>query len=1065
MAKKNALMVAIAAFLMISSSLAIVIDYNNSNDVSGDSVDYSDWIKISDPEQLSKIGSGEWTEIVGGEEIKHNYPVDGKYVLMNDIIFTDKDTGIDVDLNGGFDIEIEIVNNASTLELFLLYAGTSSALYSDDNMIISVNGLVLEETDAADLWFIFDSGVDVSNIPLNIIAYGTVNYLPAALGATNPNFYIAATLEFGEDTDPTDYVAPGISSNGNMDPLCAEDPFTGTFHGNGKKIIGLETVVYSDGDSYSGLFAKAEGATFDGIELIDGYSVAISSSSTSSANSYAGGLVGNGGGIMTNCYNTGDVSSSGTISSAGGLVGYGNTSSTITMTDCYNTGDVAASGTVSYAGGLVGRSSDAITMTMTNCYNTGDVTTISTSRSSNAGGLVGYGNTTMTDCHNTGNVTATSSSSTSCASGLVGSGSTTMTNCYNEGNVIATAFRNSYAGGLVGNGGGTITNCYNMGDISASTSTTETNLNSYAGGLVGYGTNTLTMTMTDCYNMGDVTASTSYPYSYSYAGGLVGYGSSTVTMTDCYNTGDVMATWGAGGLVGVGIETITMENCYNMGDVTASSPSSNAGGLVGYGNSTITMTNCYNMGDISASGTPSHAGGLVGFGNKAITMENCYNRGNVSATSTSSSSAYAGGLVGYGADSITITDCYNRGNVSATSSSSSSYAGGLVGYGADSITIMDCYNTGDVTAPYAAGGLVGYGSSTMTNCYNTGDVTTSCAAGGLVGSGAITMTNCYNTGDVTASSTSAYSFAGGLVGFGNTTMTMTDCYNRGNVSATSTSSSYAGGLSGYVDSGNVTMTNCYSTGTLSVSGTDAHKGGVFGDYGGSSTVYITNCYFSDNAGLGLDLCGNNITNLVIDGLRGGDQASKPSGARTFVELARIGTYYDMNTEYRADQDSPTMTLPGWDFSKIWCIDNNVNDGYPFLRSTVIMGQPSDVTADKVDGNVFSIRLGATGTGGTVQWQKLTGGQWNDITGATDLTYTTKATDAFGDQFRCVVTLGNETFTSDSASLLDVNANKPGDGDGNGGDDGGDNMMLYVGIAAVAVIAVIGVVYFMFIRKP
>ena len=992
MASRKTTAVTIALFLVLSSSMAIMI--NNDSNVSGSGINYDEngWIKISTPEQLSQIGGG------------GTYGADGKYVLTNDIDFTGKD------LNGGFDLYVAATLGTNEVTIMLYHPEGDFPLTSASPIIVSFNGEVgsiLDGTTAV----IFSTDSSFTGV-MNITAGGTAD-LTALEGVSRSDFAIAVTLEF----EGASYKeSPLLRSNGNMDPIA--DPFTGTFHGNGHEIIGLETAVFKASEgAYSALFGRVDGATFDDIGLIDGSSVAVSSSSSSLGSlrsSYAGGLVGAGGVItMTNCYNTGDVTALSSLpsSNAGGLIGQG---LTIEMTNCYNTGSVTASSSssYSYAGGLVGRGDISSMTTMTNCYNTGSVTS-----SSYAGGLVGSSGdissmTTMTNCYNTGSVTASSY-----AGGLVGSGGLRMMNCYNTGDVTATSSGSSNAGGLVGSIGNslmTMTNCYNTGDVTASSPLSSSQSSSNAGGLVGRDDSTMTMTMTNCYNTGDVSA-TAYN---AYAGGLVGRDDSTMTMTNCYNTGKVSSTSStssasllsyAGGLVGLGnnpflVATITMTNCYNTGDVTAtSSGSSNAGGLVGRGILAITMTNCYNTGKVSStSSANSYTGGLVGYGT-TITMMNCYNTGSVSSPSLSSSQA--GGLVGRGSTTITMTNCYNTGSVSASVSSSlssDSYAGGLVGSGSSGSTI------------------------TMTNCYNTGSVSASVSS---------------------SSSLSSDSYAGGLVG--------------------------SSGSSGST----ITMTNCYSIGMISVSGTYVYKGGIIGY--GDSTCYITNCYFSNYNDPTLDLF-YDVSNAIKDGLPGSNRTSELSGPRSLNDLAKKTTYHVGETEYRPGPGNPPIFFPGWDFDNIWCMDSGVNNGYPFLRSTIIMGQPSNVTADKVEGNMFSVRLGAFE--GTAQWQKLTNGQWGNIFGD-GLTYTTKTTDAFGDKFRCVVTVGGDVFTSNSASLLeasiddpgtdDPGTDGPGDGDGNGnggnggndGGDDGDNMMLFIGIgiAAVAAIGVIG--YFVFVRKP
>ena len=363
----------------------------------------------------------------------------------------------------------------------------------------------------------------------------------------------------------------------------------------------------------------------------------------------AGGLVGDvvysGTVMITDSYNTGDVSATANSNSnayayAGGLVGYGDSYSTVTITDSYNTGDVSATSTSSaFAGGLVGDVVYSGTVTITGSYNTGKV-----SANDRAGGLVGYGSTvTITGSYNTGEISANV-----LAGGLVGYGDTVLiTDSYNMGEVSATSTSSAFAGGLVGDvvysGTVTITDSYNTGNVSAmanSDSNSNSNANAYAGGLVGYGDSYSTVTITDSYNTGDVSATVNSNSNYQFyanAGGLVGYGNSysMVTITGSYNTGDVSATG-----------NFDYFNAY-------------AGGLVGYGDfshSTITIMQSYNTGDVSATGNSDYF------------------------------NAYAGGLVVYGG-TVTITDSYNTGDVGANSS-----AGGLVGYG-DTVTITDSYYT------------------------------------------------------------------------------------------------------------------------------------------------------------------------------------------------------------------------------------------------------------------------------------------------------------------------------------------------------------------------------------
>ena len=106
---------------------------------------------------------------------------------------------------------------------------------------------------------------------------------------------------------------------------------------------------------------------------------------------------------------------------------------TSTITNCYNTGSITSSSYHdTYSGGIVGYNSG--TITITNCYNTNNITSSSSATSSSSyrpysGGVVGRstGNFTVTNCYNTGNI---SSSFSNYRGGVVGCGSGQVNNCY-----------------------------------------------------------------------------------------------------------------------------------------------------------------------------------------------------------------------------------------------------------------------------------------------------------------------------------------------------------------------------------------------------------------------------------------------------------------------------------------------------------------------------------------------------------------------------------------------------------------------------------------------------------
>ena len=439
MASRKTSAIIITMFLVLSSSAAVAMTAVGGGDnLDAEIGDYDNsWIKISSPEDLSKIGS------TGAEG---TYPSDGKYVLTKDIDFTGKD------LNGGFDISIGISYSGSVVKIVLFEKSNDKVLVAGTSGInITVNGST-ESYSATGTTFTISPSP--SEIEAEVVVTGD-----ALISDENVPFTVITTFKIGEGGSEI----RNISTNGNMDPLTSSTPyFSGTFHGNGHKIIGLNTAVYkTKGIAHAGLFAETdEGATFDGIWLEGGSAVAISSLSASYA--CAGGLVGFGSSTIMNSYNTGDVTATASSQSyVGGLVGASSSTVTIVITNSYNTGDVTASISTSqsYAGGLVGY---GYAITMTNSYNTGDVTATASSASSQsfAGGLLAEGNSTITNCYNIGDVTATTSIY-AYVGGLVGDSPSTITNSYNIGSVVATG-ATVYKGSIIGAAGATsyITNCY-----------------------------------------------------------------------------------------------------------------------------------------------------------------------------------------------------------------------------------------------------------------------------------------------------------------------------------------------------------------------------------------------------------------------------------------------------------------------------------------------------------------------------------------------------------------------------------------------------------------------------
>jgi len=182
-----------------------------------------------------------------------------------------------------------------------------------------------------------------------------------------------------------------------------------------------------------------------------------------------GGLVGDNGGTVSNCYATGKISSN--HWNVGGLVGRNYAG---TVVDSYSNGRVSGHSAV---GGLVGinirtvrnsHSSASVTGTMvgglvgvnwydgtvSNSYSTGNVTGDESvyGYGEYVGGLVAGNNGDITSCYSTSTVTGDRS-----VGGLVGVNIDSVNNCYSTGSVTG----DEYVGGLVAwNEEGTVNNSF-----------------------------------------------------------------------------------------------------------------------------------------------------------------------------------------------------------------------------------------------------------------------------------------------------------------------------------------------------------------------------------------------------------------------------------------------------------------------------------------------------------------------------------------------------------------------------------------------------------------------------
>jgi Fibronectin type III domain len=179
------------------------------------------------------------------------------------------------------------------------------------------------------------------------------------------------------------------------------------------------------------------------------------------------------------------------------------------------------------------------------------------------------------------------------------------------------------------------------------------------------------------------------------------------------------------------------------------------------------------------------------------------------------------------------------------------------------------------------GALVGYtlSGTTIKNVSVTGSVIGDGVTGGIVGNLAGTVSSSYSNVSVTSNSNEAGGLAAGIEGG-----TILNCYSRGMVSAGG-SGAGGGGLVGASGPAASSITNSYSV----VGVTADNPGGIIGEKGGST---VNNSYYN-----------RDVETAIFDGY----------GVPMFTA--------EMKT---------SSTYSGWDYSDIWSIDPNINDGYPYL---------------------------------------------------------------------------------------------------------------------------------------
>lgn len=535
---------------------------------------------------------------------------------------------------------------------------------------------------------------------------------------------------------------------------------------NGKDNVGgLVGFAYGSGISDSSFSGTVTGNTFVG-GLAGYYNGGVTNgtfSGTVNGTSAVGGLVGgiNSGGI-SNANSTGTVN--GAVSAPGGSIGgiAGQTYRT-TVSNSVASGLVNGGPNGDTVGGLVG-------------FNQESLVTLSTSTGAavigrnNVGGAVGT---------NSGDVTLTTSSRSVQAGhvvgGLVGASNGLIDQSSATGAVTATG---DSVGGLLGSNGawgGRVTNSSATGAVTGRTR---------VGGLVGYNENSWTALsgrpVTNSWSSGDVTGSG------TDIGGLIGlwydpaavinshYDVDAVTVTVNGQNRSEQVT--LGGIYG------TQYADWQGGNRTVLNPSNYFGAADS--NSKYALSSTQNLKDVLAFAGDStlsfrlandiDVSSLAGWRLPFLAASLSGESNLISGLNTQQSWNNFGGLIGYltgSIDSLAVTGVaaghtyvggmagLNRGSISNSYTvvdvAGSRNVGGMVGLNTATGSVADTYASGSVTGTNGAqmvGGLVGANGGTVSTSYAQGNV--QCmycwAVGGLIGNGSGSDTNGANaTGNAT----------------------------------------------------------------------------------------------------------------------------------------------------------------------------------------------------------------------------------------------------------------------------------------------------------------------------
>lgn len=707
---------------------------------------------------------------------------------------------------------------------------------------------------------------------------------------TNINAMLKCDVSFNDTSDYAEWTELNAPAHMWTAIGTKANPYRGIFDGAGFAISGI--YISNDNES-QGLFGYVADGTIKNLGITKSYI---------KGGTAVGGIVGTiETGRVKNCYNSGAVNGR----YCGGVVGA--VLDVCAVSDSYNLGNVVGT---NYTGGVFGYITAGCQIS--NNYNAGNVRGVNY-----VGGIAGHAGTK--------------------------DGALRISNCYSRGKLTATG---DYIGGLFGateaeNSGASIkiSNCYSYSEV--------TSAGGGIGGFVGCSINSGSILIehsryyidknadmfgaaegtnpssSDCARFSNTSSAKSDLASFLNDGGAsrIGYRGWIIGEDGmpCFGDKSEYHVWEGGAdvqpelvdgyyLIGSGEELAWFAELVNSGEVRINGKLT-ADIILNYTDSWEMWPNVkepLNSWTPIGSETNPFRGTFDGDGHTVVGIY------------INSSEDYQG-LFGYASnatiENIGVIQSYING---------SRYVGSIVGRSFCS-NIMGCYNSGFVcTEKTGSGGN-----------YD--------AVGGIVGCPEYgKIINCYNSGSVYAGSTAAsIHYAGGIVGYADSTGIIANCYNSGSVSSGSSGKREVGGIIGnlsiytsYDDSTKVS--NCYNTGNIS-EGTMA--GSIVGYVYSVGTVTIDNCKYLAESNL-----------PAVGSVCTADTKFKEptvTDCGTFADTTAL--LQALNSKAKDNEDY-----------KAWECKASENSGYPvFAASRDILAHYKYVQADIGSSEIESIKSKAT----------------------------------------------------------------------------------------------------------